>query len=226
MVPRSGGEPSGVDKSAVESLENQLASTQALLAAHVERIKGLESTFAELHSIKDQVNDLHVQLQDTRPAIDLRQLPNVRAVDDDVSITSGDTAVPESDFVPGAPDEPPTTISRDAEPGTGPEPEPEPEPEGPTVLERIAMLERAYDTKALQERVATLESQLANVRQLPQEVNDALNGWRDKFEHRWEEERRGVERRRPSPAVWPIWLLAAALSGVASAYMVRWLWVA
>ena len=40
MVPRSGGEPSGVDKSAVESLENQLASTQALLAAHVERIKG------------------------------------------------------------------------------------------------------------------------------------------------------------------------------------------
>ena len=209
-----------MDKSAVESLENQLASTQALLAAHVERIKGLESTFAELHSIKDQVNDLHVQLQDTRPAIDLRQLPNVRTVDDDVSIASGDTAVPESDFVPGAPDEPPTTISRDAEPGAGPE------PEGPTVLERIAMLERAYDTKALQERVAVLESQLANVQQLPQEVNDALNGWRDKFERRWVEERRGVERRRPSPAVWPMWLLAAALSGVATAYMVRWLWVA
>lgn len=54
------------DPAAFAALESQLDSTHAMLASHVERIKGLESTLAAYENIKGEVADLKQQLEDTK----------------------------------------------------------------------------------------------------------------------------------------------------------------
>ena len=201
MVPPKGGSDApSVDKMTVTALEEQLANTQSLMSEHVERIKGLESTFAEMRSLKDQINVLHEQLQDARRTIDTRQWQNVRVIDDDSSVASADTEVPE--------------------------PRESKSPKSPsrmTVLERISALERSNELESLLQRIAALESEVADLRSLPQTIHSSLTGWRTDFERRWDKERQLAARRRPNLG---LWLLTFALTGAVSAQLIRWLWVA
>ncbi|WFC99492.1 hypothetical protein MYAM1_002237 [Malassezia yamatoensis] len=105
-------QPQNIDAAAIASLEAQLSSTHSMLASHVDRIKGLESTLATYAHIADEVATLKQQLEDTKRSINTSSrnektnawlafgLPShVRPVDNDdedsASITSIETATPE-----------------------------------------------------------------------------------------------------------------------------------
>ncbi|WFD33160.1 hypothetical protein MSPP1_004218 [Malassezia sp. CBS 17886] len=92
-----------IDAAAFASLESQLASTQAMLAGHVEKMRGLEATLAAYEHIKEEVDAVKQQLESTqRQGATVEWLrgglpDGVRAAppeDDAASIASVETAVP------------------------------------------------------------------------------------------------------------------------------------
>ncbi|WFD43579.1 hypothetical protein MPSI1_002242 [Malassezia psittaci] len=103
--------PRNIDTAAIASLEAQLSSTHSMLASHVDRIKGLESTLATYAHIADEVATLKQQLEDTKQSINTSSgnektnawlafgLPShVRTVDNDeddsASMASMETTTP------------------------------------------------------------------------------------------------------------------------------------
>ncbi|WFD03594.1 hypothetical protein MOBT1_002287 [Malassezia obtusa] len=161
-APKDSGDARSVDAAAFASLESQLSSTHAMLASHVERIKGLESTLAAYEHITDEVANLKQQLEDTKRGLNMSSgnektnawlasgLPSrVRRADDDdaASITSAETATPDVDKAEdepktALPDESPLTESEAVDSDAKPEPlAQETAAENAALLARIEALE-------------------------------------------------------------------------------------
>lgn len=226
-------EPRGVDAAAFASLESQLGSTHAMLASHVERIKGLESTLAAYEHIKDEVATLKRQLEDTKRGLNVPVtnektnawlaygLPSrVRRADEDdaASVASVETATPDRDAKDEAPDvqdaseiEAPdatTTVAHEAA------------AEHAALLARIESLEaqlKERDQKDAQAKEATqhaLDTRLARVeRELVAQdagrsapLNHDQEHWRRAFEQRFDDQsRRWAEEQAKLKTVLDAW---------------------
>lgn len=162
---KDSGETRSVDAAAFVSLEAQLSSTHAMLASHVERIKGLETTLATYEHVSDEVANLKQQLEDTKRGLNLPTdnektnawlaygLPSrVRRADDDdaASITSVETATP---------DAPQETSRDDASHHDTPIDEPTREAPAPPAQDETRVTQEEH--AALLARVEALEQRLS-----------------------------------------------------------------
>ncbi|KAI3625001.1 hypothetical protein CBS9595_000362 [Malassezia furfur] len=161
---KESSETRSVDAAAFVSLEAQLSSTHAMLASHVERIKGLETTLATYEHVSDEVANLKQQLEDTKRGLNLPTenektnawlaygLPSrVRRADDDdaASITSVETATPDA----------PQEASRDAPHTDTPIDEPTHEAPPPSTQTEAHVTQQEH--AALVARIEALEQRLS-----------------------------------------------------------------
>jgi len=209
-----------IDASAFASFESQLANTHDMLAAHVNKIKSLESTLAAYEHIKEEVASLKLELEQTKRTVgtsdpqhdakawaalglsdQVREVPD--AFDDTASVTSTDTEVP----VVETPVPDPSHAAH--------VPLPHAESVEPTaihaaLLMRIEALEQSRQTQAstshgsspdtadLVARLERLEKAIQTQQSMdvplsPEMINPSLAEWRATFEQRWKEQSQGWE---------------------------------
>ena len=214
----SSSEVPSVDSSAIASLESQLSSTHSMLASHVDKIKGLETTLAAYENIKDEVAALKAELDQTKRDFGEHDLqshsqnwqslpPHVRPATDDFddgsSVASVETTI--------APEQVSTIHSESNEHATESQESVRSVPPSATLalLARIEALEQRHtldisrevigssapedsvELKALQSRVERLEQALEEQEHAhvpTQEREISLREWRAAFERRWEEQ--------------------------------------
>lgn len=211
-----------VDASAFASFESQLASTHDMLAAHVDKIKSLESTLAAYEHIKEEVASLKMELEQTKRTVgasdpqhdtkawaalglsdQVREVPD--GFDDAASVTSTDTEVPAMETpVPDASHAAHVPLPR-AEPVELPV-------DHAALLLRIEALEQSHHSQAkanaerasapttadLVTRLERLEKAVQKQQPVeaplsPDMINPSLAEWRATFEQRWKEQSQGWE---------------------------------
>lgn len=210
-----------IDASSFASFESQLASTRDMLAAHVEKIKSLETTLAAYEHIKGEVASLKMELEQTKRTVNtsdpqhdtkawaaLGLSDQVHQVaedfDDAASVASSQTDVP-----------PQQTPVPDPSPATHNPPtrnEAEPAVDYAALLLRIEALEQHQhaqaEMNAVHDSTSNDDSVLARVERLekalerqppvkalmsPEMINPTLAEWRATFEQRWKEQSLGWE---------------------------------
>lgn len=213
---------SSMDASAFASFESQLASTHDMLAAHVDKIKSLESTLAAYEHIKEEVASLKLELEQTKRTVgtsdpqhdtkawaalglsdQVRVMPD--GFDDEASVTSTDTEVPVLE----------TPVPDPSHAAHVPLPRAEtlePTVDHENLLMRIEALEQSHhaqsqasmsqasssDTADLLARLERLEKAVQTQPPVdaplsPEMINPSLAEWRATFEQRWKEQSQGWE---------------------------------